>query len=556
MRTRFFAAFIVPLILWGLVAAAQPSGGASAPVDEAIKQIRAEAIRAHIRFLADDLLEGRGTGTRGHELAAKYVAAQFEAMGLEPAGIGGTYFQPVPLRKIELVPEQSSLQLIREGKQHTLTFPQDFVMRGNELRTDSSVEAAVVFVGFGTTAPELNYDDYVGVDVRGKVVAYLYGAPPRFPSTRRAYYSSHEVKAANAARRGAVGILYFFTPEDQKRIPWRRVVPQVKEPGMRWLDEKGMPNDAEPEIRGRALLSHSGAQALFAGAPKSLEEVFAAARASQPQAFALPVTARIRTVSRHSLVQSPNVAAVLRGSDPRLRDDYVVYSAHVDHLGIGEPVAGDAIYNGALDNASGTAALLEVARAFAHLPQPPRRSVLFLAVTGEEKGLLGSDYFAHYPTVPLTKIVANVNMDEAAILYPIRDVVPFGAEHSSLGEVVAQAATRLGLEVSPDPMPEEVIFIRSDQYSFVRQGVPAVFIVEGFKSSDPKFDGGAISRQWSQTRYHTPKDDFNQPFDFNAAVKYTQLNFLVGYEVAEQTQRPTWNPGDFFGEKFGGNPKP
>jgi len=244
--------------------------------------------------------------------------------------------------------------------------------------------------------------------------------------------------------------------------------------------------------------------------------------------------------------------AKLEGSDPALRNECVVFTAHLDHLGIGQAVNGDNIYNGALDNASGSAILLEIARAFASMKERPRRSLLFVAVNGEEEGLLGSDYFAHYPTVAKSAIVANVNMDEDDMLWPLKDIIPFGAEHSSLDEVVHEAAARLHLGISPDPMPEEVVFIRSDQYSFVKQGIPAVFPVAGFKSDDPKIDPAKIFGKWEQERYHQPSDDMNQPnLDFEQAAKFARFNLLVGYMVAQKTERPTWKRGDFFGERYG-----
>jgi Zn-dependent M28 family amino/carboxypeptidase len=242
---------------------------------------------------------------------------------------------------------------------------------------------------------------------------------------------------------------------------------------------------------------------------------------------------------------------VLRGSDPNLRDQYVVYTAHVDHLGRCHPVEGDDICHGAYDNGSGTAALLEVARAFTSLSRPPRRSILFAFVTGEEKGLLGSDYFANHPTVPRQDIVANVNIDGApGLLYPLKDIVALGVEHSSLSGDVQQAAKMMGYQISPDPMPEEVFFIRSDQYSFVRQGIPAVNVTDGLQSSDPKLNGEKIVKTWMTTLYHTPKDNMNQPFYYDSAAQGSRLNFLIGYDVAEQAQPPVWNRGDFFAEKF------
>jgi len=302
---------------------------------------------------------------------------------------------------------------------------------------------------------------------------------------------------------------------------------------------------------GAAQFSQPGAAKLFANAPKSLEEAFATARSSKPQAFPLPWRVRLQTVSTQTTYESPNIIGEIVGSDPALRDQYVVYTAHVDHLGICPPVDGDNVCHGSLDNASGVAALLEIARAYASLKQPPSRSVLFVFVTGEEMGLLGSDYFAHSPTVPLNKIVANVNIDGApGLLFPMKDVVAMGAEHSSIEKDVESAAREIGYALIPDPMPEETGFIRSDEYSFVLQGVPAVYIDDGISSTDPKIDGFAFEKKWMVTRYHTPLDNMDQPLDYESGAKAAGLNFLVGYEIAQQNQPPEWNHGDFFGTKF------
>jgi Zn-dependent M28 family amino/carboxypeptidase len=258
----------------------------------------------------------------------------------------------------------------------------------------------------------------------------------------------------------------------------------------------------------------------------------------------------VRTVTAHDQVESPNIAGILPGSDPKLRDQVVLYSAHLDHLGIGLPVQGDSIYNGALDNALGSAAMLEVARAFARLPKRPRRSVLFLAVTAEEKGLLGSDYFAEYPTVPRQRIVANVNLDGLAVLYPLRELVPMGAEHSTLDGVVQRAAEQLDIELAPDPFPEEVFFVRSDQYSFVRRGVPSLFLFMGLKS-DSGVNAVERFQEFGRTRYHLPQDDLSQSFDLESGARHAQMNFLVGLETSNADQAPAWKPGDFFGRMFG-----
>ena len=513
--------------------------------------IRPEALRADMRFLADDSLEGRATGARGHEIAAKFVASEFEAMGLEPTGEAGAYFQSVPLRSMKVDRDRSVLTLVRAGKQNALIFGQDFIALPDPDRTQTSVEAPVVYVGFGVTAPEQSYDDYAGIEAKGKIVALWSGAPPKFEPTMRAHYSAANVKAANAATHGAVGAITLNSPDDERRYPFRERVADLSFPDMRWLDEKGQPNDYLPQLRGRVLLS-MGATALVAEtAGKSPEEVYAAAISAKPSSISLSLTAKLEIASEFENLRSPNVVARLTGSDAKLRDEYVVYTAHLDHLGIGEPVNGDKIYNGALDNASGSATLLEIARAYSRMTPRPRRSMLFLFVTGEEEGLLGSDYFAHYATVAKDRLVANINIDgNLALLWPLKDIIARGAEHSTLSEYVQEAAARMNLDVTPDPIPELVLFIRSDQYSFVKQGIPAIFLGAGVESSDPKIKPQEIITKWRKTIYHKPQDDMNQPFDFESGVTYAKYAFLLGFLVAQKTERPAWNPGNFFGQHY------
>jgi len=517
------------------------------PPNELLQRITAEGLRAHMAFLADDLLEGRGTGTRGYQLAANYVRAQFEEMGLKPAGVGGSYFQNVRFRRIELLRDKSSLVVKpKNGSTRTLTIEKDYVMGGDPLSTDTTAKGQVVFVGFGVSAPEFKYDDYEGIDVRGKIVAALYGAPPKMPSAPGAHFSSTEQKLRMAAEHGAIGYISIWAGKTEQRTPFSEYVRFTRGPALRWLDEKGVPDGAEPSIRGAVRISSSTAALLFEGAPKSWKDALQAAENSQPQALPLTTSVAMHIVSRYSEAESPNVAAILPGSDPQLKNEYVSFTAHLDHLGIGDPVKGDSIYNGAADNASGTSALLEMARAFSELHPAPRRSLLFIAVTGEEEGLLGSDYYAQNPTVSITQIVANINMDEVSFLYDFKDIVPLGGEHSSLGAVADDVARHMGLTVSPDPLPEEVYFVRSDQYSFILQGVPALYIEEGLQTVNPNLDGKKMQFDWEVQRYHLPSDDINQPLDFNATVKCTRVDLAVGYEVAQQTERPHWNAGDFF----------
>jgi Zn-dependent M28 family amino/carboxypeptidase len=527
----------------------QPNGECGGSTNStAPAEVSPAALEAHMRFLAADSLRGRGTGTPDYDLAARYVAACYAEFGLEPAGTRA-YMQPVPLRRARAV-EGSSLVIEGPAGRHELVREGDYLPVPDLLRREVEVSAPIVLAGFGVTAAERGYDDYRNVDARGKIVVLLTGAPRSFPPTARAHYATTRMKSANAIRHGAVGVLSVRTRD--QTFPWDRAVLQARAGSMGWLDRRGEPGEVFPGLRGVARLSESGAEALFQGGPQSRTEVLTAAEKGSPSAFDLQARATIRTVTTHEALQSPNVAGLLRGSDPRLRDEVLVYTAHLDHLGVGEPVQGDSIYNGALDNASGTAALLEVARAFAAVSPAPRRSVLFLTVTAEEHGLLGSDYFAEHPTVPLDKIVANLNLDGLAILYPMRQLVPMGAEHSTLDAAVTRAADRMKIGLAPDPFPEEVFFVRSDQYSFVRRGIPSLFLFMGLQS-DSGVDAAAIFKEWGRTRYHTPQDDLGQPMDLNAGARHAQLNFLVGLEVANADDKPAWKPGDFFGKMFGGS---
>jgi hypothetical protein len=554
MRLR--PAIVLSLLLCPLRFFAQDD---SAALETASKAIRPNQIRAHMSFLADSLLAGRAPGTPGYDIAARYIAAELEGMGLEP-GAAGSWFEPVPLEKAVTDEAASSLTLTLNGRQQKLVDAKDYILSSwfanpaspERDKAASDVAAPVVFAGFGVTAPEQKYDDYAGVDVHGKIVAEIYGAPAAFPSTVRAYYSDSVIKSKMAVAHGAVGVLVIALPEDWKRFPWDWIVPQIQMGEMHWTGKDGVPHDFFPALRGQALMSEQGAKILFAGSPQSLDSAFEAARKSKPQAFALPVSAHLYTAAAQSLIRSANIVAQLKGSDPQLRDQYVVYSAHVDHLGICPAVEGDNVCHGAIDNASGASTLLEIARAYAALPTAPRRTLLFVFVTGEEMGLLGSDYFAHFPTVPWPAIVANINIDGApGAFYPMKDIVALGAEHSTLGDATARAAKRMGYDLSPDPMPEEVYFIRSDQYSFVLQGVPAVNIADGVKAEDPKVDLLEVNKKWSVTRYHTPLDNMQQPMDFDSMAKLALLNFLIGYDVAQHDAAPAWNRDDFFGTMFG-----
>lgn len=543
--------------LFGIVVAVAVLCEASqdSPAGQAMMEITGSRMAAHVQFLADDLLEGRGTGTRGYDVAALYVAAEFEKAGLLPAGNNGSYFQQVPLRKVDLVREECSLSLIRGGKETALVMNEQYLIHSNYLETLSSLEAEVVFAGFGVSASELKYDDYAELDVRGKVVAIFRGAPSFFPASERAYYSSSYTKQKTAVERGAVGVIFLRTPRDEQNSPWERSVRQSALSGYHWLQSDGAPAEIFPQIRGEATFNMRGLEVLFEGSTPGLPQVLEMWKQDKFRSFVLPVKIRMKTVSRFDRVESPNVVGRLDGSDAALKNEYIVYTAHLDHIGITAPVNGDSINNGAYDNAAGIASLIETARAFTMLPKRPRRSILFLAVTAEEKGLQGADYFAANPTVPRASIVANINTDMFLMLYPFTDATALGAEHSSMGNTAAQALQTVGLKMTPDTLPDEVRFVRSDQYAFIRKGIPAINLISGFGCDDPNIKSEEVSRDWLRNIYHGPKDESSQKMYWESGEKLIRATFLIGYYTANANVKPQWNSGDFFGIMFAANKK-
>lgn len=535
------------------VLAAACTGSAARETGEGAPAFRAGAIEAHMRYLADDLLEGREAGTRGYDLAAAYVAAHFRSIGLRPGGPDGAFLQRVPLQAQWTVREGARMTVTREGRLPIrLTLGDDYVVASLARHAASEVNAPAVFVGYGIDAPPFGHSDYAGLDVSGKIAVYLAGYPTSFPSEEGAHYGSTREKQRTAAAHGAIATVSIYTKRYETVTPWDRVRAGVDSMGMTWIAPDGAPFDAAPELRVRAALSPAGGAVLFDGAAQSYEQVRAEAETGAPKGFPLAVSLQIAQQSRHERRESVNVAAILEGGDPALKDEYVVMLGHLDHEGIGPAVKGDRIYNGALDNAAGIAALLEAARALASQPQRPRRSVLFLAVTAEEKGLLGSEYFALNPTVPRGSMVAAVNLDMPVLLYDFTDVIAFGAHHSTLEGVVAGALKETNLTVTPDPMPEQALFTRSDHYRFVEQGVPSIFLSTGWNSAAGPGEGGRVFRQFLAENYHRPSDDLAQPIDFQAGAKFARVNYLILRTIADADRRPAWNDGDFFGRLYGG----
>lgn len=506
-----------------------------------LQSIDAPAIRAHMSFLADDLLEGRKAGERGFRLAANYVAAQYRLLGLDPLLADGTYFQWVPARNAKPITTDFRFALTSSEGTKSLDWGDGVLLQGDPFRTQTLLSVPLVFVRFGVTAPDQQYDDYTQ-DVSGKMVVVLGGAPASFPEHERAYYGSVEVKQDNAIDHGALGILEIReTPEDD-RFNWAWLIGHVEEGETVWLDTEGRPHrPGSPLTTG--WLNRRGLDTLL-GESSVVDAIFSE---EPPTPFEFPGVAEIRLISRHTHFTTPNVIGRLPGSDPQLATEHVVYTAHLDHVGIGEPIDGDAIYNGAVDNASGVAAVLAIARAFTELPNRPRRSILFFATTAEEAGLVGSDYFVNNPPPGIQELVAVFNIDGATLmLFPLQEVSGMGAVHSSLAQNLSAAAERLNLKMNPEPIP----LLGSDHYPFVRRGVPALWVIAGAATADPALDGRSLQRNWITTRLHTPQDDMHQPLDFGAAALLSRLIFLTGYDVASQSERPTWNEGDFFGEMF------
>jgi hypothetical protein len=545
MQTRL----LLPVVL--LLCACSSDESSAPPVADqggAIDTISERALKDHIAYLADDAREGRMAGQPGYNDAAQYVADQFAAMGVEPGGEDGWY-QQVPLISYRIDEHSTTLITHRDGDDTELQYKEHYTMGGDAVREEGSVRAEVVYVGFGVHAPELGYSDYDSVDVTGKIVAVIDNAPGSFPHNERAYYSSRRTKAEEAVRRGAVGYIGLRSKRIDEYVPWDRVKAQAgTRPGMAWITLTGEPADYHPELQGSAYISTETAHELFAGTPISFAEARAASEASTPASTPLGFEVTLARKTFHEVISSPNVIGLVRGTDPELAEEYVVFTAHLDHNGVGAPVDGDAIYNGMYDNAMGSALLLETARAVA--ASPARRSMLFIALTAEERGLLGSDYFAHYPTVPGDAIVANVNLDMPLFLYPVADIIAFGSEHSSLEATVGRAIAAEGFSLTPDPMPEENLFRRSDQYSFVRRGVPAAYLKPGFTSTDPTIDGRAVQTEHRKHHYHQPSDDLGRPVDWDSVVRFARANARIGFAIANDDERPTWNEGDFFGDRF------
>lgn len=509
----------------------------------------APRIERDVRVLADDAMEGREAGTRGYDRAARHVVARMRAIGLRP-GAGAGYLQPVPLLRGTRVREGSRLAIERAGRTTELRFADDWLPTPNFNAAARTVTAPMAFVGQAVHAPELGHDDFAGIDLAGKVAVLLPGAPARFDNDRRAFHASTRQKLDELTRRGAVGALIVQTADDEARGPWARGAAQWAMPSMRLVESDGRVLDGWPRLQVVASVSRAASDTVFAGSRATPATLLRDMRAGTLRAFDLPGTVTLAARTHLEPLSSHNVVGRIDGRGA-LAGEFVVLTAHLDHVGIGVPVNGDAIHNGALDNALGVAVMLEAARVLAaDASTGPRRGVLVVATTAEEKGLLGAQWFVHAPPVPRASIVANVNMDMPVLLEPTRDVVPIGIEHSTLAPIVREAAAEVGVAVSPDPMPEETVFVRSDQYAFIRAGIPAVYLDGGVRTPWLRRDASAQLRDFLRTHYHQPSDEIDLPIQYADAARLARLNAAIAARIARESRRPRWNAGDFFGERF------
>jgi hypothetical protein len=493
---------------------------------------------AHVQYLADDRLEGRLTGSEGHRKAAGYVAGKFATAGLKPAGTDG-YFQPVQFNVLQVDELNCSVELVRGGSSETVKLGEDADI---SMRSDpaENIEAQVVFAGYGFAVPEKNYDDLAGLDVRGKIVMYLAGGPASLPGPLKSHYQSAAERWKMLKNAGAIGVAVVENPRSRD-IPWSRQALSRFQPAMS-LTEPALQSSAG--MRFALAINPDHADKFLAGSGHTFAEILAADAAQQPLPhFPLGASIRARIAVKRSQVESPNVVGVLPGTDPNLKNEYVALSAHLDHLGIGEPINGDNIYNGAMDDGSGIASLLEIARALHDSGAELKRSLIFVAVTAEEKGLLGSWYFANHPTVPAGSIVADINMDMFLPLHPLHYLEVQGVNESSLGDDIRAVCKAAGVEVQSDKEPNRNLFIRSDQYSFIKRGVPALAFKFGYL---PGSKEEKLHKEWLTKNYHAPSDDANQPVDLAAAARFNDIIRKLTERVANSAGRPQWNKDSFF----------
>jgi Zn-dependent M28 family amino/carboxypeptidase len=493
----------------------------------------------HVKFLADDNLEGRETGSEGLRKAESYVVEQFSNAGLQPAGTSG-FYQPVKFISRQIVEKDSSAWLLVSGKSQPLTLGDDAYFSTRAELSSEEITASLVFVGYGLKIPEKNYDDLAGLDLHGKIVVYLAGSPSDIPTALSSHYQTIGERWKALKQAGVIGIITIPNPASMD-IPWSRMSLNRAHPSMDLADPEF---DETQGLKMAMTFNPAQAERLFAVSGHTFDEIAAAGKDRKPLPhFPLRVSLKAHATVKSTPVESANIIGKLPGNDPALKNEYAVISAHIDHIGIGEPVNGDRIYNGAMDNASGVAVLLDLAAQFNAHPEQLRRSILFVVVTAEEKGLLGSKYFAARPTVPPTSMIADINIDMFLPIVPLKVLKVPGLAESDLGDRARDAAQLFGVRVQPDPEPLRNVFIRSDQYNFIRHGVPALKLDVGFDPGSPE---QKIFKDWLTNRYHAPSDDLAQPVNLASAGLYEDVVRQLLISVANTDTRPQWKPDSFF----------
>ncbi|WP_202908909.1 M28 family peptidase [Roseimaritima ulvae] len=516
-----------------------------AGVELSVASIDEAVVRGHIRFLADDLLEGRGPGSRGDALTQLYLATQFQSMGLQPAGVEGGWTQPFPLIGVQTHCPPS---ITFRGQQSvTFQYYDDYIATTGRPQAQVEVtDAPLVFVGYGIQAPEYDWDDYKDVDVRGKILIMMNNDPaddPQlFEGKRRLYYGRWDYKYAMAAKMGAAGAFIIHT-EASAGYPYQVV--QTSWSG----EESELADEGQPRTNVRGWLTEDAAKKLMSSVNLDLDDLRAQAQKSSFRPVELPTKLSVELTAEVRENNTANVLAMLEGSDPEREDEYVIFMAHHDHIGIASQRSedGDNIYNGAIDNASGTAALLAIARACTQLPQRPRRSILFVAVGAEEQGLLGSKFFAANPTVPPGKMAAVVNIDGVNRIGRTHDVNMIGMGKSSLDEIVKQVAQLQNRIVTPDHFPDRGYYYRSDQFSLAKIGVPGIYLHSGVNViGKPEGWGKQQLDRWVKEDYHQPSDEYAEDWDLSGAIEDIRLLYRAGLRIADDDAMPSWNPGDEF----------
>jgi Zn-dependent M28 family amino/carboxypeptidase len=491
----------------------------------------------HIKVLAADDMEGRDTGSPGLKKAETYTVNQLKAAGLRPAGEKG-FYQLVKFESRQLVESQSSAALVRNSKVEPLTLGEDAIF-STRVDLAPAVEAPLVFVGYGLSIPESDFDDLAGLDLQGKVAVLVTGSPQQISSALASHHQTVAERWKPLRQAGAVGIISIPNPASMD-IPWARTALNRLHPSMELADPEF--NETQGE-KVALYFNPAHAEKLFEGSGHNFQELANLAKDRKPLPhFPLTVSLQARAKLKKKAVESANLVAMLPGNDPQMKEEYVVLSAHIDHVGIGEPIDGDRIYNGAMDNAAGVAVLLDVAASLKQHPENLKRSLLFVFVTGEEKGLLGSKYFAAHPTVDAKSVVADINIDMFRPLVPLKRLTVLGLAESDLGDAARQVAEANNVSVQPDPQPLRNVFVRSDQYSFIRRGIPALAM--DIAPSTPEQE--QIYKDWLTHRYHAPSDDLDQPVDLASAGKYEDIIRQLMSKVANDPQRPQWKPDSFF----------